>query len=70
MFPADKLRQSNKYELIGPCYLNGAMKGEKMESLHWHDPLYHEPLDPDPCIDPSGELYNRGVYRTEFFHIE
>jgi hypothetical protein len=70
MFPADKLRQSNKYELIGPCYLNGAMKAEKMESLHWHDPLHHEPLDPDPCIDPSGKLYSRGVYRTEFFHIE
>jgi len=67
---AEQLRQGQKYELVGACYLEGAMEGDKMDSPHWHDPLHSEPLDFDLCLDPTGGSHRRGVYRTEFFHIE
>jgi hypothetical protein len=68
--PAEQLRQGRRYELVGACYFYGAMKGEKMDSPHWQDPLYAVPLDSDPCIDPNGKFHRRGVYRTEVFYIE
>lgn len=67
---AEQLRQGQKYQLVGACYLDGAMQGEKMNSPHWNDPLYSDPLDPDPCFGSGREFHRKGVYRTEFFHIE
>jgi len=67
---ADKLRQGPKYELIGPCCLDGAMYGERMDHHSWKDNLHAEPLDFDTGIDPTGEEYIKGVYRTRFYHIE
>ncbi|KAK5441439.1 hypothetical protein LTS15_011271 [Exophiala xenobiotica] len=67
---AQKLKQRITYEFVGECYLGGMMQGEQERSPYWSDSLHADPLDPDPCLDPQGMYYQRGVYRTEFFDIE
>jgi hypothetical protein len=67
---AQKLKQRNTYEFVGECCLDGMMQGEQERSPYWSDSLHADPLDPDPCLDPQGMYYQRGVYRTEFFDIE
>lgn len=66
---AEILQQTPKYELIGPCYLDGAMYGERMEHHSWSDILHADPLDADP-LDPTCEYACKGVYQTKVFHIE
>jgi hypothetical protein len=67
---AEILQQDPKYEMMGPCYLDGAMQGERMEHHTWSDILHADPLDPDLYGDPSGEHFIKGVYQKQFFHIE
>ena len=69
---AERLRQGEKYEIVGACYMEGAMKGEMMDSPHWQDSLPADPLDPNLCINSNSGSHadsRRRVYRTEFFYI-
>lgn len=68
---SEHLRQGPKYEMIGPCYIDGAMQGEQMGHHSWINTLHADPLETGPHLYPnSGDYCIGGVYPTRFYYIE
>ncbi|OCT47661.1 hypothetical protein CLCR_03374 [Cladophialophora carrionii] len=69
---AEAVKGGMEFQLIGTCYLHGAMDGKIFDSPRWResDPLYVDPMDYDPDLrTPGGTGYTKGFYRKRPFVI-
>ncbi|KAK5454287.1 hypothetical protein LTS15_006287 [Exophiala xenobiotica] len=59
-------KRGQEFQLVGNCYLQGAMHGDIFESPRWSDadPLYEDPMDYDPGFTSpgGGKGYSKGFY--------
>nr|KAK5446094.1 hypothetical protein LTR18_004013 [Exophiala xenobiotica] len=66
-------KRGQEFQLVGNCYLQGAMPDEVFKSPRWSDvdPLYEDPMDYDPGFTSpgGGKGYSKGFYRKRPFVI-
>ncbi|KAK7900347.1 hypothetical protein LTR67_004093 [Exophiala xenobiotica] len=66
-------KQGQEFQLVGECYLPGAMQDDIFGSPRWSDadPLYEDSMDYDPGFTSpgGGKGYSKGFYRKRPFVI-
>ncbi|KAK5267598.1 hypothetical protein LTR96_006926 [Exophiala xenobiotica] len=66
-------KRGQEFQLVGDCYLRGAMQDDIFGSARWSDadPLYEDPMDYDPGFTSpgGGKGYSKGFYRKRPFVI-
>jgi hypothetical protein len=66
-------KRGQEFQLIGDCYLPGAMHDDVFKNPRWSDadPLHGDPMDYDPgfTFPGGGKGYSKGFYRKRPFVI-